>query len=87
MPDEVPVTSGGAAIATGRVTIGIRTMCDPPAVWVQVSCPELSTVYAFSAAVVRVNATVKLLVSPGANVSEEGVTRAVTPLMPDTEAL
>jgi hypothetical protein len=62
-------------------------MCDPPAVWVQVSCPELSVEYVFSAAVVRVNATVKLFVSFGANVSGEGVTTAVTPLMPETDEM
>ena len=59
------MTSAGAASATGRVTIGIRTLCGPPAVWVQVSCPELAVEYPFSAAVVRVNATVKLWFDPG----------------------
>src|SRR5215471_17098466 len=84
-PEGGPLISSGAASGTGRVTIGIRTMCDPPAVWVQVSCPELSAEYVFSAAVVRLNATVKLLVSPAGTVSEEGLTTAVTPVMPDTD--
>ena len=44
-------------------------------------------VYALRAADVRVNVTVKLLVSPLASVSDAGDTVVVIPVMPATDAL
>ena len=65
------VTSAGAASATGRMTTGMRTTW--PLSPVQVMKP---VVYAFSAAVVRVNVTVQFVVDPGAAVNDvaDGVT-------------
>ena len=69
----VPLSSAGAAIATGRTTSGLRTLCDPSD---QVSEPKR---YAFSGASVRVNVTVNCCVAPAGIVNDVGVTATVKP--------
>jgi hypothetical protein len=80
VPVPVPVTSGGAASATGRIAIGLRTsdeMRPPaPALLTQVSEPNA---HWFTAAVVRVTVTVKDFVRPGRMTNRFGETVTVVP--------
>src|SRR4051812_39407046 len=75
------VTSLGASTPDGFTTIGLRTMCEPS---FQNSRPLL---YSPNAALVRVNVTLNVPVSPGARVSVLGVTVVEIPARPVTEAL
>src|SRR5829696_4482137 len=81
MAAPFPVTCAGAASATGRMTTGMRTSKSPPD---QVSWPPA---YALRVASVRVNVTVKDFVWPAASDRVDGLTTALTPVSPATDAL
>src|SRR4030095_13905253 len=80
MAPPVLDTCAGALSATGRTTIGERTLWVPS---LHVSWPP---VYALKGAVVRVMVVVNDCVSPGARVSDAGFTTTVKPASPLTEA-